>query len=531
MMDIQWLLPMPQQMTESGKSLPASMALRAGDLLTASVLDVEKDNDALLSIGQFKAYARLPLPVVTGQDIQIRVVAAGENLRMVMVPKSDQAANVQSGERLEIRLFEPISDRPFLSDQSRSLVPGESLQGRITGFEKNGLMLVDFGKFKAFAKIDIPVRQGQNLPLTVVKTENGIAFTVGPKAKTMGFASLPLATAASVTPKGQTGVTQQAAVASQAHHAQPEIISNFSAKSAAVTVSPAPAPTGAEIAVLREQIQQILDGTIQPRKTVATPLSTPMKGALINLQQALNPASPTGDMTILVARVRDFIENSGFYFEKRMEQAIQSLQARTTSMTPAELARQPVIRDLMVNDLKPNLLILKEFLDRQPIDSQGGDRHMLETLKSVVQRTVSHIEHQQFMATEKPVDPDLFQAFSHLMFLTDTHRNARLKVYYAKKGREDAQKNPRVSLLLDMDRMGAVRTDLWMAGKDLNVTFFVKEAEVKAAIETEHHRIGEMLRETFNTVAVSVVVNEKKIAEFDGEDLTLPNRRQVDLSI
>ena len=530
MMDIQWLLPMPQQMTESGKNLPASMALRAGDLLTASVLGVEKDNDALLSIGQFKAYARLPLPVVTGQDIQIRVEAAGENLRMVMVPKSDQAANVPTGERLEIRLFEPISDRPFLSDPSRPLVPGESLQGRITGFEKNGLMLVDFGKFKAFAKIDIPVRQGQTIPLTVVKSDNGIALAVGPKAQTIDPNSLPTTTEIGVSTKGQTGVTpQQASVASPALHAQPEIVSNSYDKPA--TMAPAPPPTAAEIAVLREQIQQLLDGTLHPVKAVAMPLSTPMKGALINIQQALNPASPTGDMAMLMARVRDFIENSGLYFEKRLEQAIHSLQARSTSMAPNELARQPAIRDLMVNDLKPNLMILKEFLDRQPIDSQGVDRHLIETLKSVVQRTVSHIEHQQFMATEKPVDPDLFQAFSHLMFLTDTQRNARLKVYYAKKGREDAQRNPRVSLLLDMDRMGTVRTDLWMVDKDLNITFFVGEAKVKAAIETEHHRIGEMLRDTFNTVAISVVVNEKKIAEFDGEDLTLPNHRQVDLSI
>jgi hypothetical protein len=117
------------------------------------------------------------------------------------------------------------------------------------------------------------------------------------------------------------------------------------------------------------------------------------------------------------------------------------------------------------------------------------------------------------------------------MFLTDTQRNARLKVYYAKKGRDDAHKPPRVSLLLDMDRMGAVRTDLWMVGKDLNITFFVKDSEVKETIESEHQRIGEMLKDIFNTVAVSVVVNEKKIAEFEGEELTVPNRRQVDLSI
>jgi hypothetical protein len=185
----------------------------------------------------------------------------------------------------------------------------------------------------------------------------------------------------------------------------------------------------------------------------------------------------------------------------------------------------------MVKDLKPNLLILKQFLDMQTRESQGTDRHMLETLKSVVQRAVSNIDHQQFMATEKPLDPDLFQAFSHMMFLTDTDRNARLKAYFAKKGRADDQKHPRVSLLLDMDRMGIVRSDLWMVGKDLNVTFFVQDAMAKAAIEAEHHRIGEMLTDIFNTVAVSVVVNEKKIAEFEGEDLSPSDQRQVDLSI
>ena len=215
-----------------------------------------------------------------------------------------------------------------------------------------------------------------------------------------------------------------------------------------------------------------------------------MKGALINLQQALSPASSAGDMAALVARVRDFVENSGVYFENRLGQAIRDLQTRSTSMTPAELARQPVIRDIMINDVKPNLLILKAFLEAQPPDARGADQYMLETLKSVVLRAVSHIEQQQFMAVEKPVDPDLFQAFSHLLFLTDTHRNARLKVYYAKKGRDDAHKIPRVSLLLDMDRMGTVRADLWMVGKDLNVTFFVKEADAKAAIESEHQCIG-----------------------------------------
>ncbi|MEE4112402.1 MAG: hypothetical protein V2I40_06275 [Desulfobacteraceae bacterium] len=442
-MDIQWVLQMPPQMSESAKTPPTALVLRAGDLLTASVLEVEKGSDALLSIGSFRAYARLPLPVVTGQDIRIRVESAGETLRMVMVPENGHSASDPDGRRLVIQLFDGISDPPPLSSQ------------------------------------------------------------------------------------GQPGAARQ----SPAHHAQPELISGRPIQSSTVATDGSPPPTVPEMAALRTLVQCLLEGRIQLEKNPSASLPTLTKGALINLQQALRPASSNGDMATLVARIRDFVENSGVYFEKRLERAILGLQIRPGSMPPAELARQPAIRDIMINDLKPNLLILKAFLDAQPPDPRGEDRHLLETLRSVVQRAVSHIAQQQFMAAEKPVDPDLFQAFSHLLFLTDAHRNARLKVYYAKKGRDDAHKTPRVSLLLDLDRMGTVRTDLWMVGKDLNVTLFVTQTDLKAAIESEHHRIGEMLRDTFNTVAVSVVVNQKKITEFEGEDLTLSQRRQVDLSI
>jgi hypothetical protein len=492
-MDIQRLFEEPQPIAKSGKNPISAMALRAGDRLTASVLDVDKGFDALLSIGPYKAYARLPLPVVTGQKIQIRVVAEGGALRMVMVPAGRQAAHPQHADQLTIRLFEPLSGRPLLSDHAQLLASGTPIRGRITGFEKDGRMLVDFGKFKAFAKIDIPVRQGQIISLTVVKNDSGVTFAVSPKT----------------------------------HAVSP----NLPDQSAAVTPGTSSPPTAPEIADLRKHIQQMLDRATQTEKTDTLSPPTSMKGALINLQQALNPASPTGDMPALVARIKEFVDNSGIYFEKRLGQAIAGLQNRSASMTPADLMQQPIIRDLIAKDMKPNLLILKGFLDRQPSDAVGADRHMLETLKSMVQRVVSHIDQQQLAATQKPMDTDLFQVFSHLIFLTDTQRSARFKVYYAKKGREDAHKHPRVSLLLEMDRMGTVRADLWMVDRDLNITFFVQDDGAKTAIQNNHHHVTQMLENTFDTISISVVVNEKKVAEFEGEALSLPNRRQVDLKI
>ena len=627
-MDVQWLLNLPQQIKGGDPSSKPNLTLKAGDLLTASVLEVDKGRDALISIGQFKAYARLPLPVVTGQSIQIQVQQADNGLRMMMVPnKSGQPASDASGrghpqvgeqpkgsramqasgrinpsptpltgndvptrsqlvdkgmlpangrinraqtpstgnevqarrqsvdqkmvqstgnrhpaaiapgsDNLQIRVFEPVSDRLSLIARSHLLRPGESVEGRVTGFAKDGLILVDFGKFKAFAKIDVPVREGQILPLTVEKSEQGITFSIGKKAPvTMApqSSSSPVAHGASPEVIRHRAERQTLPSASTLQYTTPSADVRTGTK-AHMAQSPAPfsPPTAPEMAQFRQQIQQLLGQPNMPEKPFAESLPPTTQAALTHLQQLLRPVSTTGDITTLMTSIREFVENSGVYFEKRVEAAIQNAQDRQVPMTPTELAQHPPIRDLMVKDLKPNLLILNQFLDSQAIDQKAEDRHVLETMKSVVQRTLAHIEQQQLGATEKPVDPDVFQAFSHLLMLADHRRDARLKVYYAKKGgKEDANKTPRVALLLEMDRMGTVRTDLWMVGKDLNITFFVQTPEIKSAISDVQDEVKSALNEKFNTVALSVIVNENKIEQFDEEDVSLNSRRLLDLSI
>ena len=565
-MDVQWLLNLPQQIKGGDPSSKANLVLKAGDLLSASVLEVDKGRDALISFGQFKAYVRLPLPVVTGQKIQIQIQPADKGLRMVMVPENsghppsspakgnnpqissqpsdigtlptrgrrDMPSTPPRTDNLQIRLFEPVSDRPFLSAHSHMMRPGESVEGRITGFSKDGLMLVDFGKFKAFAKIDIPVREGQIIPLTVSKTEQGITFSIGkhaPANMASQVSSSPVAQSIDSTATGHGGETRALPSASTIQTpsatVRPETHAGMAQPSA-----PFSTPTAPEMANFRDQIQQLLGQADMPEKPFGASLPPNTQAALTHLQQLLRPLSTSGDTTALMTNIREFVENSGVYFEKRVEAAIRMVQERSTPMSATELAQQPSIRDLMVKDLKPNLLIFKQFLESQPLDQQATERHVLEAMKSVVQGTLAHIEQQQLGATEKPVDPDVFQAFSHLLMLADHRRDARLKVYYAKKGRrETANKTPRVALLLEMDRMGTVRTDLWMVGKDLNITFFVQTPEIKSTISDVQDEIETALNERFNTVAVSVVVNEKKIEQFDEEELASPSQRLLDLSI
>ncbi|BBO80369.1 hypothetical protein DSCO28_09350 [Desulfosarcina ovata subsp. sediminis] len=498
-MDINHLSPKTRDLT---RTTDPTLSLRAGDRFSAAVLEVgDNGRDAMIAFGRFQAYARLPLPVVTGQEINLRVISAGQGLRLVMVPPDGGTKSAPAAGALTVDPFEMLSDKSAISTGLRALTPGSTLQGRITGFAKDGQLLVDFGEFKAFAKVDIPVRQGQTLMLSVNPGDQGLSLSVAGAQIAPG---LPVADATAPLPSPTPGTTVAAGL-------------------------PA-APGATEMNALREAIGAMLRDV--PQAARSDTASVPVQSALENLQQILRPVSPGDGLSTLMERVKSFVENSGIYFEKRLESIIRELQPeRPSAPSSGPPFDHPAIRNLMETDLKPNLLVLKQFLDFQTETSKGSDRAMLETMKSVVDRALANIDQQHHTATEKPVSTDVFQSFSHLLFLTDPNENARLKVYYARKGRDDDQKPPRVSLLLDMDRMGTVRSDLWMVGKDLNITFFVKDTDIKTAIESTHQQIKAMLSDTFNTVAISVVVSEKKIAQFDGEDLMSETRSQVDVTI
>ncbi|MGD9309978.1 MAG: hypothetical protein PVG51_12595 [Desulfosarcina sp.] len=530
-MDIQWMLQERQKPTQTGKSLAPSRMLRAGDQLAASVLESWGKNDALLSFDRFNAYARLPLPVKAGQVITIRREPDGGSLRMVLAPSHGRSKTVSTSKDLSIQRFEPVGDKPFLSTHADQLTPGEILRGRMTGFEKEGLQLLDFERFKVFVRIEHPVRRGQIVTLRVHKSEHGFDVAAVDIRQPPNAENRLLHTTARGAITGQPVDGRGTPDPDVAVWSLPPMANGRGTTVSGAGAAESIPPSTVDMARLHEQIQHLVEAVSSQPASVWPKPSNLLTRALHNLQQILSPVSPESGMAELVKRIRDFVENSGIYFEKRLEQVIQDPKGRSTSIVAADWSAAPGIRNLMEKDLKPNLLILKQFIDSTASELKPADRQMLEAFKSVVQRALSHIEQQQHLATQRPVDPDLFQVFSHAMFLTDSLRHARLKIYYApRKTRSGTHTDPRVSLLLEMNRLGTVRTDLWNVGRALNVTFFVQRADIKAVIENKRHRIGAILERLFDTVAVRVVVNQNKIDAFDGQDLSLSEHRLVDVS-
>ncbi|MDL2321598.1 hypothetical protein LJC47_04570 [Desulfosarcina sp. OttesenSCG-928-B08] len=514
--------------------------LKAGDQFSAVVVEAENNRDALIRFGQAKAYARLPLPVTSGQEIQVRVLSDGKGgIRLMMVPPEGSAPPFPG--QWEIDPFELVSEKSE-SAFFRSLSVGTTLQARVTGFEKNGQTLMDFGSFKAFATLDGPVHQGQHLTFTVTRMDPTLALRV------VDLQSPAQAPAPASVPESSTPA--------------------------------APLPTGPEISALREAV-----GTLLRNAATLTSTSVPdsVRSAISTLQTLLTPLPVSDTPEAVVRGLQASIENSGLYFEKKLETLIRNLltgSTSTASSTPASsspsaalfqdpavrtlmegdlklnqnlqtgptststassapassspsaaLSQDPAVRTLMADDLKPSLLILKQFVAAELEGARGPERALLETLKTVVDRSLVSIDHQQQAAVQKPMDTAGFQAFYHLLVLPDARQNARLKVYYAKKGADPENRTPRVSLLLDMDRLGKVRSDLWMVGKDLNVSFFVADENVKTAIEETMLPVKTKLTELFNTVAIHVGVSEKKIEEFDDAPFPETSSRQVDLIV
>ncbi len=82
-----------------------------------------------------------------------------------------------------------------------------------------------------------------------------------------------------------------------------------------------------------------------------------------------------------------------------------------------------------------------------------------------------------------------------------------------------------------MDRLGDLRTDFFLLDKDLTITFFVKEDPVKVKIQENFLELQELLHGFFNQILLKVIVSEKKVTDFDHEDLQVSGDRKVDLRI
>ena len=212
--------------------------------------------------------------------------------------------------------------------------------------------------------------------------------------------------------------------------------------------------------------------------------------------------------------IRSYIEIAGFFFEKKMADLIVELAHPPDAKGFQELIRDPRIRTIMGGDLKPILLMLKAYLDMPDVKARIPDAKALAQFKGTLDMLLSDIHNQQSRAVHKHDLADPYQVFSFTLPLKENEEKARLKLYCPKKKSGGSKAGFKISLLLELSRIGEIRTDFSLLQKDLSITFFVKDNASKTLFENHYKEIRETLNSMFNYLVLKTVVSEKKIAEF-----------------
>jgi hypothetical protein len=366
-----------------------------------------------------------------------------------------------------------------------ALKPGSILKLKV--LELSGdRALIDFGKFRATADIKIPVTLGEELRVRVLESGKQLKMSViNPEPKnphaTETLAGRFEAPAADSLQKAQTDLKLilNQAVAFQTGKSLPKYIAN------------------------------ILDG-----------LSSYFES--FDLEKIV---------TKLIPQLKAYLENSGVFFEKSLENSILKSLGSAEPATPKQLIDLPEVKNILDRDFKANLMALKFLMDDKEALQKFFAPRALATLNNSINSLLSDIIHQQGRAAAQLDSAEPVQAVSYVLPLEEGEQTARLRVYYQKKQKSGAENGFRISLLLSLDRLGDLRADFFLLEKDLAITFFVTKDSAKAKIQENFLELQELLHGFFNQIRLKVVVSEKKVTDFDREDFQVSGDRQVDLRI
>ncbi|MGD8797122.1 MAG: hypothetical protein PVJ44_01320 [Desulfobacterales bacterium] len=365
--------------------------------------------------------------------------------------------------------------------------PGDVFDIKIIEVKDDQRALVDFGKFRALAKIQFPVKAGADFVAKVTDTAGQLHLQViDPDSRAAG---------------GDKAVSHRLEILSF------DLFNKIQTD-------------------IKQAIQHIVQS---PAGTDAPPPY--VSRALAALDAHFASLDLNQDPTKWLPLVKSYVENTGFFFEKKVADLILKFDQRPGAESIQEMIRDPRIRSIMDRDLKPILLRLKAYLDTPDLDVKPPDAKTLAQFKGTLDMLLSDIHNQQSRAINKTESVDPYQVFSFTLPLEENEENARLKLYCPKKKSGGSKAGFKISLLLALSRIGEMRADFFLLDKDLSITFFVKDDASKTLFEHHHKEIRESLNLLFNYIVLKTVVSDKKIAEFHHADLDIDSDRQVDLRI
>jgi hypothetical protein len=364
--------------------------------------------------------------------------------------------------------------------------PGDVFNLKIIEVQDNHRALVDLGKFRALAEIKFPVKAGAELLVKVSDTDGQLRLqVVDPDSKELA---------------GRKNVLGRLEILTL------DVFNKIRSD-------------------IKQAVRQILllpDRQLPPEH---------INRALTTLDSHFETIDLSKAVTKWLPLLKSYVENGGFFFEKKFADIMNKLIERSGGELTKELIRSPQIKMILTKDLKPILFMLKEFLETPESASKFLNTRSLSSFKGSIDMLLADIFNQQTRAAHKLELADPYHIFSFALPLKENQQKAKLKFYYPNKKKKGSKAGFKISLLLDMDKIGEVRADLFLIKKDLSITFFVNDDTCKMKFEEHLDEVSDRLDSLFDYLILKTVVSAKKIQDFHHEDLDLGSDKQIDLRI
>jgi hypothetical protein len=373
-------------------------------------------------------------------------------------------------------IISPESERIFLDNEI--LKPGDELQATILDIRRDGKVLVDFGRFRVFAEIKFPVSHGDVIHVKVVETGKQLMLKLVDRDS-------------EISPKNRR-------------------VNSFEM-------------------LPDKELKDFLSTVNKVLQMNAGRLPAAVKNILVTISSHFKPLKIGGDISDLISQLKSQIENSGFFFEKKLESLFIQLLENQDGAVLEKTADFSKIRTLINQDLNPKLLLFREFMNNRKLALKFMDERQFENIKNMVEKLLASIENQQNNAIIKKQDPNQILFFTFTLNLKEKGQLAKLKVYPRQNKKSASEEGFRISLLLSMERIGEIRSDISLFPKKVNIIFFVINEKIKTIIENNMESLKKPLGYLFEHIMLNVLVSEAKIADFEKEEINLGINKKVDV--
>jgi hypothetical protein len=368
--------------------------------------------------------------------------------------------------------------------ETAGLRPGDLLKVSVLEVFEHQRALVDLGRFRATAAITFPVAAGDELWVRVVETQSGLKLRLVP------------APGGAAPPSGRTADPVQAVSA--------ESFRQVLAALDRLAASTKQAPDGPH---LPEEPGQILEA----------------------LRIFLDPFELGAGPDRIARKLKEFCDESGLFLELRLAAA---LKRRGEGEGRAREESSPGLPGrILASDLKARLMLLRDFF-ASPAGRQltAGSREAAGLAGATAEMLADIRAGQERMVHATP-SSEPFAVVHFALPMPDGRRQVRLKIAYPRRRRGASPGGHRAAVLLELDRMGAVRADLTLLGRSLDISIFVCSPKLRDLASRHAGEVRQALSASFENVAVRVSVSARKVARFAAEDLHPLGETRVDVRV